>query len=62
MSLTDSDRDMLKYFSQEKGDPERWVQCEKLLPDIKRELPAFYELWEQKKRADAAFSHIVSLL
>ncbi len=62
--MTDEERDdyanMLQYFWQEKGDPERFTGWDEAL--VEKEFPAVAAAWRQYKSARAVMSAVIRSL
>lgn len=58
-SLTEEDKNMIRYFHEEKGDISRWSKWEEKLPIIHKQYPELIEAIRSKMIASTTLDIIV---
>lgn len=59
MPLTTENINVILYFCREKGDPERIIDWQDLLPQVSIQFPELIEAWEARKAAVKRFYEVV---
>lgn len=61
-SLTDEQLQSLKYFWEEKQDLERYIDFERLKPQIKKEHPEILKAWNAYKESIKTMNSVINAL